>query len=826
MKTPLVALLCGIALSGCSADNDQRNPASSAADSPWPTLERPVQDAALEQRIDGLLAAMTPEQKVGQIIQPEIRHVTPDDVRDYFLGSVLNGGGSFPQQNKYASLNDWLSLADGFYEGSMAVDAEVKIPALWGTDAVHGHNNVIGATLFPHNIALGATHNPALMRDIGAVTAREMAATGITWSFAPTLAVARDDRWGRTYESYSETPELVAQYATAMVEGLQGEQTSDAFLGDGKVISTAKHFIADGGTAGGIDRGDTQLTEAELVALHAPGYFSAIKAGVQVIMASFSSWNGEKLHGHKYLLTDVLKEKLGFDGFVVGDWAGHAFVPGCTDTHCPAAINAGLDMFMAPDGNWRELYANTLADVQEGRISQARIDDAVRRILRVKLRAGLFDKGKPSSYPLAAKSELIGAAEHRAVARRAVRESVVLLKNQQQLLPLAANSRVLVAGDGGHNLGKQTGGWTISWQGTGNMNEDFPGATTVFDGIAQAVQLGGGQATYSEDGNYTETPDVAVVVFGENPYAEMQGDVQDIAYRSAKDLALLQKFRDAKIPVVALFITGRPLAVNPFLNASDAFAVIWQPGTEGAGVADVLIKKADGSINFPFTGKLSFSWPTHGQQTPLNAGDKAYAPLFAQGFGLTNGESAPHNYPLAVNPADVAVADTRIKSIFQRRTFSPWTLQLTGTDASPTDVNGASLKVPGMQLQMRDRFMQEDTLQLTWNQTGRAGFYAKTPQNLQGFAGGTLIFDLQVAQAGDLSLQLQCHEQSQCSARKLGDFARLDRTQWQQVRVPLKCLGDDLGQVNGAFEIMSENAAEIRLYNIHWEKGEHGCPAP
>ncbi|UTA49676.1 glycoside hydrolase family 3 C-terminal domain-containing protein [Simiduia sp. 21SJ11W-1] len=789
----------------------------------WPALTPAPHSPEIEARIDALLPRLSLEQKVGQIIQPEIRHVNAEDVREYYLGSVLNGGGSFPSQNKYASPNDWLALADSFYQGSMSVDAEVKIPILWGTDAVHGHNNVIGATLFPHNIALGAAHNPELMRHIGAVTAKEMAATGITWSFAPTLAVARDDRWGRTYESYSETPELVAQYATAMVEGLQGARAGEQFLADGKVISTAKHFIADGGTTNGIDRGDTRLGEQQLIDIHAPGYFAAIEAGVQVIMASFSSWNGDKLHGHEYLLNDVLKKRLGFDGFIVGDWAGHAFVPGCTDTHCPAAINAGLDMFMAPDGNWRELYKNTLADVKAGRISEARLNDAVRRILRVKMRAKLFERGKPSSYALAAKAELIGAPEHRAIARQAVRESVVLLKNHAQLLPLAANSRLLVAGDGAHNLGKQTGGWTISWQGTGNMNEDFPGATTIYDGIKAAVELAGGQAHYSEDGSYTKKPDAAIVVFGENPYAEMQGDVEDLAYRSAKDLALLEKFSRENIPVVALFITGRPLAVNPFLNASDAFAVIWQPGTEGAGVADVLIQKPDGSINFPFTGKLSFSWPTHGQQTPLNAGDGEYQPLFARGFGLTNGQQSELHYPLAVAKADVAVADTRTQAIFHRRTFAPWTLQLKGTNGVATDLNGASLKVPGLSLQMRDRFVQEDTVRLQWQAPARAGFYSPTPQDLSEFAGGTLVFDLQVAEARELAIQLACE---QCQARNLADFARLDRNQWQQVRIPLACLTEDLATVAGGFEITGSKNSEVWLYNIHLEKGEHGCPKP
>jgi len=786
----------------------------------WPARPKAPIDSALEAKITALLKSMTLEQKIGQIIQPEIRHVSAEDSRDYYLGSVLNGGGSFPQQNKHASLQDWLTLADGFYQGSMGVNAPTKIPAMWGTDAVHGHNNVIGATLFPHNIALGAAHNPDLIEAIGSATAKEMAATGISWSFAPTIAVARDDRWGRTYESYSEDPALVKQYAGAMVTGLQGKKGGDNFLGKGKVIATAKHFIGDGGTQKGIDRGDANISEAELIDIHAQGYFAALDADVQVVMASFSSWNGDKLHGHRYLLTDILKNKLNFDGFVVGDWAGHAFIPGCTDTHCPAAINAGVDMFMAPDGNWRELFANTLEDVKADRISQARLDDAVRRILRVKLRAGLFDKGAPSSYPLAGDTTLIGHQEHRAIARQAVRESVVLLKNTDQLLPLKPNQRILVAGNGANSIGKQTGGWTISWQGTGNANSDFPGATSIYQAIASVVTPAGGKVELSEEGKYATKPDVAIVVFGEDPYAEMQGDIGDVGFRSETDLALLQTLQADGIPVVALFITGRPLATNAYLNASDAFAVIWQPGTEASGISDVLFTHADGSQRFPFTGKLSFSWPKHADQIAQNINTENYDPQFPLYFGLTNGEADTTAYPLDVQLSDLSSGASNQQAIFQQRTFSPWTLRVIDQNTR-TDLNGASLETSHVTLKTVDRFVQEDAVQVLWKGHARVAFESNTTVDLGRFNKGRLVFDLQWQNPAPVELGVDCEDG--CSSVALNDYAQSETKDWQEVSIPLACLGTSLDKTTAPFALSADRNAMLTLYNLRLEVGDDDC---
>jgi beta-glucosidase len=503
---------------------------------------------------------------------------------------------------------------------------------LWGTDAVHGHNNVPGATVFPHNIGLGATRDPDLVRRIGAATAAEMHVTGQGWAFAPTLAVAQDGRWGRTYESYSSDPAIVARLGAALVEGLQGEAGSGQFLRNGHVVATAKHFLGDGATAGGKDQGDAGIPEAELRDVHGAGYAAALAAGVQTVMASYSSWHGQKMHGNQALLADVLKGRMGFDGFVVGDWNGHAQLPGCAKESCPAAVNAGLDMFMAPD-RWKDLYANTLAQAKSGEIPMSRLDDAVRRILRVKARAGLFDAPRPSARPFAGRFDLLGSADHRALARQAVRESLVLLKNDGNLLPLRRDARILVTGNGADDIGRQSGGWTLSWQGLGNSNADFPNGQSIYAGIREAVSDGGGAAMLSPDGRFTDKPDAAVVVFGEPPYAEGKGDRRSLDY-SADDrptLEVLQRLRQAGIPTISVFLSGRPLGVGPEIAASQAFVAAWLPGTEGGGIADLLFRDRDGAIAHDFRGTLPFAWP----------GDPSIGmPAHPIGFGLHYGADA------------------------------------------------------------------------------------------------------------------------------------------------------------------------------------------
>jgi beta-glucosidase len=633
----------------------------------WPLVKSPVvRDPRIEARITALLGQLTLEQKVAQMVQADIRYTTPEDVRKYRIGSILNGGGAFPGNNKHATVADWVSLADRFYDASMDTSqGGPAIPEFWGTDAVHGHNNVIGATLFPHNVGLGAMHDPDLIQRIGEVTAREVAVTGIDWTFAPTVAVVRDGRWGRAYEGYSDRPDIVREYAGRMVQGLQGTAGTPTFLDTQHILATAKHYIGDGGTDRGIDRGDNLSSEQELLDIHAQGYIAALEAGVQTVMVSYNSWQGPKLHGQHYLITEVLKNKMGFDGVVVSDWNGIDEVQSCTINACAQAVNAGIDLFMVPQ-EWKAFIENTVAQVRAGDIPEARIDDAVTRILRVKLREGLFEKGRPSSRPLANKVALLGAPEHRAVAREAVRESLVLLKNDGALLPLRRKSHVLVAGDGADSIEKQTGGWSLTWQGTENTNADFPGATSIFEGIRATVTAAGGTATLSTDGSYRSRPDVAIVVFGENPYAEWHGDIRSLDFRGEDgnpppdpvrpwpetplpgqwappvasaaapgdnpNLQLVQRLRHSGIPVVAVFLAGRPRGITPELQASTAFVVAWLPGSEGGGVADVLFRNNRGAVNFDFTGRLSYVWPTGGAPEGVLA---SAGPLFPYGYGLS-----------------------------------------------------------------------------------------------------------------------------------------------------------------------------------------------
>jgi beta-glucosidase len=593
---------------------------------PRPTPALPA-DAGLEARIEALLARMTPAEKVGQLIQADIGSITPDDLRHYPLGSVLNGAGVAPGNDKLASPGEWLKLADRFYEASTA--APHALPLMWATDAVHGHGDIPGATIFPHNIGLGAAHDPALIERIGAVTALEVRVTGLDWAFAPSVAVVRDARWGRTYESYGENPRLVAESGAALVAGLEGRPGTPAFLDAAHVLATAKHFIGDGDT-GGHDEGDDTAAEAELRDVDAAGYVATIAAGVQTVMASFSSWQGVKMHGNRALLTGVLKERMGFDGLVIGDWDGHAQVPGCTAVSCAAAVNAGIDVLMAPE-SWRELFVNTLAQVSSGEIPAARLEEAVRRVLRVKLRAHLTEEGRPSSRPFAGHFELLGSPAHRAVARQAVRESLVLLKNPHRLLPLAPRVRVLVSGDGADNVQKQCGGWTIDWQGA-QPGDDIRPAESIYAGIRAAVTAAGGSAELSPGGEFSQRPDVAIVVFGENGYAEGAGDVASLTYPGQeRTVALLERLQAQRIPVVAVLLSGRPLAIETELAAADSFVAAWLPGAEGGGVADVLFRARQGAVAHDFRGRLPITWP----RAPTVRGAAPAGPLFPYGYGLS-----------------------------------------------------------------------------------------------------------------------------------------------------------------------------------------------
>ena len=802
----------------------------------WPALDIPHRDnLKVEQRVSELLSQMTLAQKVAQMIQPEIRDISVEDMRQYGFGSYLNGGGAYPNNDKHALPSDWIALAEEMYQAS--VDASLdgsSIPTMWGTDAVHGHNNVIGATLFPHNIGLGAANNPALIRDIASITAKEVMVTGIDWVFAPTVAVVRDDRWGRTYEGYSEDPEIVLAYSKAIVEGLQGKADEANFLSSEHVISTVKHFIGDGGTQKGDDQGDNVIDEQGLFDIHGQGYVGGLTAGAQSVMASFNSWHGVKNHGNRYLLTDVLKDKMGFDGFVVGDWNGHGQIVGCSNESCPQAVNAGLDIFMVPTDAWKPLYENTIAEVKNGQIPLERIDDAVSRILRVKVRAGLFDKLSPALRPLSGKLELIGHERHRAVAKQAVKESLVLLKNQNNILPLSPKMNVLVAGDGADNIGKQSGGWSLTWQGTDNQNSDFPGASSIYRGIEQKVLDAGGRVSLNEEGAFTaeNRPDVAIVVFGEEPYAEGNGDIDNLEYQrgNKRDLALLKKLQGEGIPVVSIFISGRPLWINPELNASDAFVAAWLPGSEGDAIADVLFSTPDGQIDTDMTGKLSFSWPSTLEQTVVNRFDADYQPLFEYGYGLSYGDKDVSTVVSEVKAVDLTPLQPL--AIFNNVVKAPWHLSIGTPDKQ--EMISSSIQTNGpVNMRTIDRMVQEDArkLNLDGTEAGVVVFGANFTKDLRAYASNNTVvsFDVKLDNLKPSSVQLSlvCDTPCRTSVELADEFQQALGSGWHNITVDLACFeltSEQLSKIQSPFLLTSKAEMTLSLSDIFWLPQYHEQP--
>ena len=583
-------------------------------------------------RVRDLLSYMTLEEKIGQMTQVdrqflESDSVTPaasvNDIGTYYLGSLLSGGGSTPSKNFPKA---WAEMYDGFQK--IALSTRLGIPMIYGIDAVHGHNNVVGATIFPHQIGLGCTNNPQLVEDVYRATAEEVAATGIDWDFAPCLAVPRDERWGRTYEGFGETPDIVKIMAGAAVKGLQSDQLGNPT----SILACAKHFIGDGGTVWGtgmnkkIDRGDTRVTEQELREIHLPGYLHALEAGVGTVMASFNQVNGDHCHGNKYLLTDLLKKELGFEGFVVSDWEGIDQIEGDYKFDIITSINAGIDMVMVPGAakwggqKYTDFINLCIEAVNEGSINESRINDAVARILKIKFEMGLFEK------PYSDKSLLskVGSKEHRKIAREAVRQSLVVLKNDG-VLPLSKDlGHIHVAGKNADDLGNQCGGWTITWQGeSGPLTK----GTTIYEAIQIAVSSFT-NVTFSKDGSGAKGADVGIVVVGETPYAEMEGDQESLAL-DKKDLATIDRIRKAGVPVVVIIVSGRPLMITDELDKWGGVIAAWLPGSEGKGITDVIF----GDYN-P-TGRLSVTWPRNMAQIPINFGDTDYDPLFEYGFGLS-----------------------------------------------------------------------------------------------------------------------------------------------------------------------------------------------
>jgi beta-glucosidase len=640
MKRMLIALLAaGLACAACvsSAETTTTTTSSTTTTTTTSTTTTTTTTLAvggtyldpalpIDERVEDLLGRMTLAEKIGQMTQVEKNSMPVDDVAVYGIGSVLSGGGGSPPVNTPEA---WVMMVGGFQ--ASALRTRLAIPLIYGVDSVHGHANLYGATVFPQQIALGAANNPDLMEQIGRITAAETAATGIYWNFGPVVAVVQDIRWGRTYESYGEDPDLVASLATAYITGLQGDDLSERTT----ILATPKHFVGDGATTWGtstsgdymIDQGDAQIDEQTLRDVHLAPYIDAIEAGAICIMVSFSSWNGTKMHAHEYLITDVLKDELGFEGFVVSDWAGIDQISPDYYESVVAAINAGIDMAMVPYDY--ERFINTLTEaVEDGDVSIERIDDAVRRILRAKFALGLFEN--PYADPTLLDS--IGSDMHRIIARAAVRDSLVLLKNDGDILPMGEDTGVvLVAGQAADDVGIQSGGWTIQWQ--GGEGDILPG-TTILEGI-ERVAPEGATVYYNRAGTpqvhgEAVEPDVCIAVVGERPYAEGVGDDADLTLPD-QDLAVLDNLGEACDRLGVVLVSGRPLIITDLIDDWDAVVAAWLPGSEGDGVAEVLFGVQG------FSGTLPLTWPASVDQLPLGT-ETGEEPLFPFGYGLTTSE--------------------------------------------------------------------------------------------------------------------------------------------------------------------------------------------
>ncbi|MFD4625169.1 glycoside hydrolase family 3 N-terminal domain-containing protein [Streptomyces sp. NPDC058475] len=602
----------------------------------------------VQKRVADLVSRMSLEEKAGQMTQAERGAVTTQgDIATYDLGSLLSGGGSTPTPNTPEA---WAKMIDTFQLRAQAT--RFQIPLIYGVDAVHGHNNLVGATIMPHNIGIGATRDPQLAQKTGSVTASEVRATGIPWDFAPCLCVTRDERWGRSYESFGEDPALVKSMET-IIQGLQGAASGKDLKDDDKVLATAKHFVGDGGTVYGssttgsytIDQGVTKVTRQQLEAIHLSPYQTAVDRGIGSVMPSYSSLDivgdGQgpvKMHARADMINGVLKDRMGFDGFVISDWAAIDQIPGDYASDVRTSINAGLDMIMVPYA-YKDFRTTLIDEVKAGRVSESRVNDAVSRILTQKFKLGLFEK----PYADTSGAAQIGSTAHRAVARQAAAESQVLLKNANGVLPLKKSQKVYVAGSNADDLGNQTGGWTLTWQGSSGKHTD---GTTILEGMRKA----GGDVTYSKDASApTSGYDVGVVVVGETPYAEGVGDVgngNDLDLTAA-DKAAVDKVC-AAMKCAVLIVSGRPQLIGDRLSAVDSLVASWLPGTEGDGVADVLYGKR------PFTGQLPVTWPKSESQLPINVGDTSYDPQFPYGWGLTTLTKVPQGGSATLKGLEIA----------------------------------------------------------------------------------------------------------------------------------------------------------------------------
>jgi len=845
-------------------------------ESDWPEIESVIgKDEKQEQAISQMLAQMTLAEKIGQMVQPELYSITPEEAQEYKIGSILNGAGVWPKDNKYCTAKDWAGTIDQYWQALEAAyaDRPFRIPLLWATDAVHGHNNVYGSTLFPHNIGLGATRDVDLIERIGVATAKEISATGIDWTFAPTVTVPRDYRWGRHYEGYSEDPEIVAEFAHAMVSGLQGN-LSESY----QVLANVKHWVGDGGTTKGVDRGINQYKEIDLINIHGPGYFSALTAGAQIVMTSFNSWQNPanydlrvlnptkavphhnnynfKIHGSKYLNSDVLKDKMGFDGVLVTDWDGHAEVTDAELGNANFSVLSGVDIVMvAARRDWQSVYSNLLQAASVGDIPMARIDDAVSRVLRVKMRAGLWQKPAPLARSVV-KQNLLGNFQSLAI--EAVEKSLVLLKNNDKTLPLSKDASLLLAGSGADHIGKQTGGWSLSWQGDDNSVTDFPGAKTLLGALEE--RLGKNLETIpkiSDDWKESGVGKVAIVAVGEDPYAELRGDIQpwrSLAYSELKaeyqqDLDTIRRLKTAGYTVVTVLFSGRPLYINEELQLSDAFVVAWLPGPYAQGIANVLFSENLDQLDFQ--GRLSFSWPNTKRsfainRSPIHMADYQvpeteqspqgeHAPLFPYGYGLTMKSAEPNDYlkrlVLDNRDYDSPVAEvTAENQIFPSPHYSlriagrsNWMGQeVTGAEVVQVGGSGELLSAEPGDTVARLKFFGHDFLLAFQHRVEQVqDFRAYLESN------SVISVRIKLREQPRESVWLATHRDfpSQPALNIQPQLQQLSLNEWHHLKIPLADLaniGCDFQFVSAPFMLFSTAKFEFEIKQVSWELGGSG----
>lgn len=809
----------------------------------WPRLLSDIGiDRAVEEAARGILVRMTVEEKIGQMIQPDLVELTAEDVRDYRIGSALNGAGRWPGGNRRSGAKEWARTISGFWEAAEEAyrDRPFRIPFMWASDAVHGHNNVHGATIFPHNIGLGAARDPELVRRIGAATAREVAATGMDWTFAPTVTTPRDLRWGRCYEGYSQDPEIVHAYAHAMVKGLQGE--ADSLRAGSGVVSCVKHWVGDGGTFEGEDRGIARCSEDELRNVHSRGFFAGIEAGAQSVMVTYSGWEGSgrvetRVHGSEYLITDVLKDALGFDGIVIGDWDAHPYVEGCTPGDAGNVIRAGVDVLMVSTREkWQAVYHSAVEQVRSGAIPMSRVDDAVLRILRVKQRAGLWDKQPPAERRPEDRATALGAPEHRELARTAVRKSLVLLKHDNAALPLARTSKVLITGSAADAVRKQTGGYTVTWQGDDVGMDDFPGGFTVADAVRYVV--GEDRCTVDPHLEHADPSeyDVVLVAIGEDPYAEMFGDIKpwrSIAYAELKpayahDLAVLRRLREFASKVVTVAFGGRPLYMTEEINLSDAFVAAWLPGPDARGITDLLFLDSQGQRAHDFQGRLSFVWPRGRHAATVDSG---HEPLFPYGYGLTlrgTGDAAAGStgpLPLDEEETTAGAPSLTASRVAIGPGADPYVFEYSATDNGPQPIAAESrTETAFISVEPIDHLGHRDAISLTFRDI-RTFVYAREsggkPYDLRDFAaaGGRLSFHVRVFEAPAGPFHLTCHDDyPQQPALDIADRLReLPVGEWVPFDVPLAelvAVGVEFDHVDVPFMVYTEQPARLDIGGI------------